>query len=99
MFLEFIVKFFCLKYINIVYLLLLLSILLFYGDIEINSDPNHKSNECRVLYHNIRELYNVIKDLQITCHEFDAILCAEAPSSVRFHVSEVSLPGFNELTL
>ena len=64
-----------------------------------NLGLNYKSNKCTVLYHNIRELYNVIKDLQITCHEFDAILCAEAPSSVRFHVSEVSLPGFNELTL
>ena len=66
LFLEFIVKFVCLKCINIVYLLLLF-ILLLSEDIEINPDPNYKLNKCRVLYHNIWELYNNIKDLQIAC--------------------------------
>ena len=92
-------KCFCLKFINIVYILLLLFILLQSGDIEINPGPNYKSNKCRVLYHIIRGLYNNIKDLQIACHKYDIILCSETLVSNRRHISEVSLPGFNNMTL
>ena len=69
------------------------------GDIEINSGHNYKSNKCRVLYHNIRGLYNNIKDLQIACHKHDIILCSETLVSNCCHVSEISLPGFNNPTL
>ena len=44
--LEFIVMFVSLKFNSIVYLLLLLSILLLFGDIEMNSGPGAKSNNC-----------------------------------------------------
>ena len=99
LFSEFIVKFVYLKFINIVYIFLLLFILLLSGDIETNPGPNYKSNKCRVLYHNIRGLYNNIKDLQIACHKYDIILCSETLVSNRRHISEILLPGFNNPTL
>ena len=72
----FIAIFVCLKFNNIFYLLLLLSILLLSRNNKINPDPNDKSNKCKFLYHNIRGLYNNIKYLQITCHKYDVILCS-----------------------
>ena len=69
--------FVCLKFNDIVYLLLLLSILLLSENIETNHGPNDKSNKFRVLYHNVRRLYNNIKDLQIACYKYNVILCSE----------------------
>ena len=39
------------------------------------------------------------KDLQIACHKYDIILCSETLVSNRRHISEISLPGFNNPTL
>ena len=65
---------FCLKFKkNIIYFLLLLSILLLSRNIEINPNPGVKSNRRRVLYHNIRGLYKNIEDLQISSHTVNLI--------------------------
>ena len=87
------------KFINNVYFLWLLFILLLSGDIKINPSPNYVSNKCRFLYHNIRGLNNNIKSLQIACHKHDIIFCSETLVSNHRHISEISLPGFNNPTL
>ena len=61
---------------------------------------NYKSNKkYSVLYHNIRILYNIIKDFQSACHKYDVIFCSETLVSDRWHVSEIFLPRFNKPTL
>ena len=52
-----------------------------------------------MLYHNIRGLYNNIKDLQIICQKYDVILCSETLVFDLQQVSEISLPEFNKPTL
>ena len=63
----------------------MLSILLLSVDIEINPSPNLKSNKCRVLFHKIRGLYN--------------ILCSLTLVSELRHVSEIFSPRFNKQAL
>ena len=100
LFLDFIVMFVCLQFINIVYLFL--CCYLFYCFLRtykliVAPITNQINVESSII--NIRGLYNNIKDLKIACYKYDIILCSEILVSNRCHISEISIPGFNNPTL
>ena len=74
---------------NYCYIINFLLILVLSGDIELNPGPNNISSKCRVLYLNIRGLYNNISELQIVSQNYDIFLCSETLVSSRKHVSKV----------
>ena len=79
--------------------MLFLFILSLSENIEQNPDPIVKVNKCIVIHHNIRTLYNNIKDLQIVCPKYDIILYSKILVSDRRQVNEIYLPGFKKPNL
>ena len=69
------------------YIFNFLLILVLSGNIELNPGPNNISSKFRVLYLNIRGLYNNISELQIVSRKYDIILYSQSLVSSRRHVS------------